>query len=309
MRGRTLLAVAVVVLLVMIAVPTAGLAVADSTDNETATNDSTENETVADDGNETADDAESERGNEMAPGQQLQAITGAQNAELDGDISQRAFGLQMAAAESDDERAEILAERVNATEERLNEVQAEQANLSEEHGMGMMPPGLYQAQASGVGAQAHGVAAMVNQTAAEAADLPEEVLEQHNVSVAHIQELQANASELTGSEVSEIARNIGGPGVGQSMAGPPAEVPGHSDNHSPPGMSDNHTPPGQSDTDRPGGSDTTDNETETVDNERPGNSDRPGNGGSENVSDDDTTDGDDAEDSDDERPGNGGPGN
>ena len=304
MRGTTLLTVAAVALFAIMALPAAGMAVAD-VDNETTVENETDEEAVE---NETADN---ETEDEMAPGQQLQAISGAQNAELANDISQRGFGLQIAAADSDEERAEILAERVNETEERLNEIRQQQDNLSERHGMSMMPPGLYQAQATGLGVQGHGVSAMANQSAAVADNISEDVLEQHNLSVERIQELQVNASELTGSEVSQIARNIAGPGLGQGMAGPPADVPGLSDNHTPPGMSDNHSPPGMndndtspgmSDNDRPGGPDSADNDTS------PGMSDTDRPGGPDSA--DNETESDDEDETADDQPGgNGGPGN
>ncbi len=300
MRGTTLLTVAAVALFAIMALPAAGMAVAD-VDNETTAENETDEEAVE---NETADN---ETEDEMAPGQQLQAISGAQNAELANDISQRGFGLQIAAADSDEERAEILAERVNETEERLNEIRQQQDNLSERHGM----TGLYQAQATGLGVQGHGVSAMANQSAAVADNISEDVLEQHNLSVERIQELQVNASELTGSEVSQIARNIAGPGLGQGMAGPPADVPGLSDNHTPPGMSDNHSPPGMndndtspgmSDNDRPGGPDSADNDTS------PGMSDTDRPGGPDSA--DNETESDDEDETADDQPGgNGGPGN
>lgn len=172
---------------------------------------------------------------DVAPGEQFSGVVGVQGAELDGEVESRAFERRVAAAETDDEVAAAVAAQVNASEERLAALRAERERLREARENGSIGEGEYRARLAQLGAQLAQVERLVNDTQTVASDLPAETLERNGVNTSAIQTLQENASELSGGEVSEAARDIAGdrPGTGPAgnargsdEAGPPDDAPG-----------------------------------------------------------------------------------
>lgn len=228
--------------------------------------------------------ADTDESNEsVAPGERLSGVVGMEQADLDGEIEERSFQSQLATAESDDERAALIAERYDAVDGALNDTDAALAELRDARDNGSITHGQYQAQVAIIDAQSANAERAAQSMSNNSAELPADVLEANGVNVEAIDQLRTNASELGGQEVSEIARSIGGP---------PADVPAGDDM---PGG-----PPAQNDSpvDQPGADDAArgppDANDDTPANESPGadnESDRPDDAGGGPPADDHAADG------------------
>jgi len=176
--------------------------------------------------NDTANETES-----VAPGEQLTGVVGVQEAEVQGELSDRTHGIKLANAQSDDERADIVEEQFDDVEQKLAEHEQRLDELADARENGEITEGQYQAEVATVAAEAgttERTAASANATAGE---LPAETLEERNINVSAIEELQTGAADLGGPAVAEIAQSIAGDSVGQSLAqdrapGAPIETPG-----------------------------------------------------------------------------------
>lgn len=155
--------------------------------------------------------------NETAPGERLSGVIGVTDAELDGEITERSFGISVAQAATDNATAEVVNDSLNDIEERLDELEERKADLDEALANDEISQGQYNAEVATLEVERMTAERLVNQSATVAADLPDEVLEANNISVEHIETLRQQASELTGPEVAEIAKGIAGPNVGESL--------------------------------------------------------------------------------------------
>lgn len=222
MRRTWLLVLLAVAAAALVVVPMVGLAAVDSSSAQTADN-----------------------GSDVAPGERMSGVVGVGEAELGAAHQQRAFGLQVAQAASDEARADAVAEQLTDAEQRLAELEQRRAELEAARENGEISDGRYRAEIARIAAQTEAVQSLGNQTGQVAGRLPTELLEQRNVSAERIQQLSSRANNLTGPEVAEIARGIAGNGVGEIPRGPPVDVPVGPDDDRPRG------PPGGDD--RPGG--------------------------------------------------------
>ena len=168
--------------------------------------------------------------NATAPGAQLAGVVGVQQAEVDGDLDNRTFGLRVANADSDEERAAIIAERQNNTRARLASQTDRLAELREARADGTISNAEYRARVATVAAQAADTerdAAQLNRTARK---LPDAVRERANINIAAIEQLRGDARTLGGPETAAIARSVGGTTARNPMAGgargPPMGTPG-----------------------------------------------------------------------------------
>lgn len=190
----------------------------------------------------------------LLPGERLAGAVSAQQAELGGELAERSFGLQLAAASGNATRAGVLATQFNNTEQRLAALEERLEVLTDRRETGEIGPGRYAAETARIEAERRSLQRLANYTARAAAELPADVREQSGVNVTAIRTLSERASELGGQQISEIARSIAGPRTGQSIAeqrggGPLPGVPG-----SPPG---NDSRPGESPDTVPGGDEET----------------------------------------------------
>jgi len=165
-----------------------------------------------------------------APGAQLAGVIGVQQAEVDSDLDNRTFGLRVANADSDAERAAIIAERQNSTQAQLASQSDRLATLREARANGTISNAEYRARVATVAAQAADTerdAAQLNRTARK---LPDAVRERANINVAAIEQLRGDARTLGGPETAAIARSVGGTTARNPMAGgargPPMGTPG-----------------------------------------------------------------------------------
>lgn len=158
-------------------------------------------------------------GSDPAPGERLMGSITAQDAELDSEVDERAFGEAIAtaaAAGNTTALADLIEERIEQNEQRYAELQERLATLETQREEGNLSEGEYRAEIAKLEVERKSLA----RTTAEAADaangLPTEVLDERGINVTAIELLHANASELGGQEVREIARGIAGPHVGNA---------------------------------------------------------------------------------------------
>jgi ribosomal protein L29 len=155
----------------------------------------------------------------VAPGERLAGAVGVQQATVDGDLSNRTYEVRLQNAESDEQRADIIAERRDEIEQRLTEHRAELAELRAARDAGNISEGTYRARVATVAAEKTSTERSAKQAGATARQLPDSVLAERGVSVESLDELRTNASELGGEETAEIARDIGGRNVSGAATG------------------------------------------------------------------------------------------
>lgn len=181
---------------------------------------------------------ESTANESVAPGEQLAGVIGVQGAEVNSEVSDRTFGMKIAHAQSDEAKADIVGERLTEIEERLAEHESELAELEAEREAGNISEGQYRAQVATLAAEQASTERATAQANATAGALPEDILTERGINVTAIQELQANASELSGPETAAIAQSIAGDRVGAPVVddrpmGPPDDAGPDRDNGGP----------------------------------------------------------------------------
>lgn len=182
---RTSILVALMVVVGMVAVPAVGA--------------------VAQQNSETENDVD-----ETSPGERLSGVVGVQQAEFDGEIERNAFTIALDRADDNATKASHIAEKLNETEARLSELDERKAELDEQRANGDITEGQYRAQTAKMATEVETQKQQLNQSNATASELPAETLEENGVNVTAIGTLMDNANELSGDEVSEIARSIAG---------------------------------------------------------------------------------------------------
>ncbi|WP_302082080.1 hypothetical protein [Salinibaculum rarum] len=202
MRQRSTLVLAALLVAAVAAVPIAGMAA--TSDVPAQTNETSENTSEA---------------NATAPGEQLAGVVGVQEAEIDGEVDERAYGIKVAKAAGNDSKADVVKSQLDDIKQRLNELAERKATLTEAREDGNISDGRYRAEMSRLAAETQTAKRLANQSETVSQGLPADLLESKGINVTAIQTLQDRANNLTGPEVAEIARGIAGPNVG----GPPAD--------------------------------------------------------------------------------------
>ncbi len=162
-------------------------------------------------------DEEADDGDDIRPGERLGGVVGVQEAEIDGEIESRSFGIKTAQDRTDDARSDAVAEQLERNEQRLTELQQRQQELREQRDAGEITNGTYRAKMAETVAETENVKRTTNARANVSAELPDEMLEERGVDAEKIRTLQERANELSGPEVAEIARGIAGERVGAPM--------------------------------------------------------------------------------------------
>jgi len=152
---------------------------------------------------------------QTAPGAQLSGVVGVGEAELNGDVESRSYGIRIAQAETNESRAGVVADQLNATEQRVAELENERQELEAARANGSISEGQYRAQAAQLHVESQTVQRLTNQSAEAASGLPAETLEANGINATAIQTLSDRAANLTGPETAEIARSVAGPNAGQ----------------------------------------------------------------------------------------------
>lgn len=155
----------------------------------------------------------------VQPGEKLSGVVNVQQAEFEGEVDERTFGVKTATAETDEARADVVAQQLEDVDRRLDEIEQRKDELREKRENGEITEGEYRAGMAELNARTETTKRLANATEATANGLPADVLADKGIDVEAIQTLRDRADELSGPEVAEIARSIAGPDVGKSMAG------------------------------------------------------------------------------------------
>ena len=147
---------------------------------------------------------------EIAPGEQLSGVVGVQDAEFEGELNDNAFAVALDRAGDNATRASEIATRVNDTETRLAELEERRDRLNAQREAGEISEGEYRARTARLATEVDNAQRQLNRSEAAAAGIDPGTLRENGVNVDAIGTLRRNASELSGGEVSEIARSIAG---------------------------------------------------------------------------------------------------
>ena len=176
-----------------------------------------ENTTNASDVGGSADD--------LRPGERMSGVIGVQESEVEGELDSRSFEVRLAEADTDAERAAVIADRIERNEQRLTEIREQQRELRERRAAGNLSNGAYAARMAKTGATVESVKRTTNRSAAAAAELPDTVLAEQDVNAERIRALRSQSNELSGPETAAIARSIGGNRTGAPMGADRGERP------------------------------------------------------------------------------------
>jgi len=143
-------------------------------------------------------------------GEQLGGVVSVQGAELDGNLSERAYSHRIANAETDNQKAKIVDERLDEIEDRIADHEARLAELEAEREAGNISEGRYRAEVATLTAERDSTERAAARAEETARGIPEDVLAERGVSTERIDELRANASRVGGPDQREIARGITG---------------------------------------------------------------------------------------------------
>lgn len=174
------------------------------------------------DGAESEPADRNDRNESIAPGEQFAGVVGVQKAELDGDVSERAYDVRIERAASDEAKAAVVDERVRESEARLADLETRLEELDDSREAGEITEGRYRAEVATVVAEIRTVERELDALEATADDLPDRALADRGVDRESIRTLRDRADELGGSETAAVARSVAGPDAGH---------PGDDDRH------------------------------------------------------------------------------
>jgi hypothetical protein len=181
---------------------------------------------VADAEQATANDSE------VAPGERMAGVVGAERASVESEVAVRAFDRRVAAADSSRAKARVVGGQIDDLQERLDELDAERAELEAARENGTLSQGEYRARLARLYAEERALQRLANRTEETARGLPVETLREQGVNVTAIERLRSDARNLTGPEVAAVARGVAGRSVGRPAGagspdnrtqGPPGE--------------------------------------------------------------------------------------
>lgn len=173
---------------------------------------------AAEDGDESA---ETDELNNLTVGEQISSVMSAQEAEVTSEIERHAFGQAIANADSDEERAEIIANRTEELKSDVDERLSDKEELRSEYKAGNISRAEYVSELAAHGVEAKHVNESVDEINETAGELPEELLEENGVNTTALNTLRNEAANMTGPEVAAVAQTIAG--------GAPIDIPGPND--------------------------------------------------------------------------------
>lgn len=162
---------------------------------------------------------------DVAPGERMAGVVGAEQAAVEGEVAARAFERRLAVANSSSARADVVGSKVEDLQGRLAELSDRDAELHRAHENGTLSTGEYRARLARLYAEQRALQRLTNRTERVARGLPERALRQQGVNVTTLRTLRSQARNLTGPEVADIARGIAGEGVGRPAGTGPPDVP------------------------------------------------------------------------------------
>ena len=170
---------------------------------------------------------------DLSPGQELSAVVNVQANEVEHAVEAHQFANQLENADSDEEKAEIVAEHVEETEMDVKDVEEKKEELKELREEGEISEAQYHIEMAEAVSESQGTEKMADHAATAAEGVDDEALEEVGVDEEQLNHLKENASDLSGEEVSEIAQELAGPPVDVPAPvetpgeGPPEDTPGN----------------------------------------------------------------------------------
>ncbi len=143
-------------------------------------------------------DARSNGSANGSAGERLHGAIGAQEAEVDGEIRTRRFGIRTARAASDDAKAAVVAEELEGVEHRLDALEERKQRLQQARDAGVIGPGRYRAEMATIAVETGTARSLVNASAAAAEGLPTDVRERRGLDATTIGAVSERANELAG---------------------------------------------------------------------------------------------------------------
>lgn len=162
----------------------------------------------------------------IQPGEKLSGVVNVQQAEFEGEVDERTFGVSVARANSNESKAEVVDEQLDDVDQRITELEQRQEDLREARENGSISEGEYRAKMAEVAAELETARRLTNASEATAQGLPADLLAEKGIDATAIQTLKDRAGNLSGPEVAQVAKSIAGEDVGRSLAGAkkPSEV-------------------------------------------------------------------------------------
>lgn len=148
----------------------------------------------------------------VSPGTRLSGVLGARRAELQGEVENRSFGLQVARARrsSQTASARVVGHHVDRVETRLADLRRERDRLEAAHEAGNVSDAVYRARVTTLVIRIDQTRELLDRADREVADIPAATRERAGVNATRIRRLRDHADELTGPEIAEMAREMAG---------------------------------------------------------------------------------------------------
>lgn len=189
----------------------------ETTATENATTETTTNTAETTATNESNSTSEDDSGG-IAPGEQLAGVFAVQQAEIDGELESRSFGKRVSEAASNDSKARVVADQLNESRERLEELRERRSELRAARESGNISRGHYHARAAQLTAEIRSLQRLLDRSSDVARKLPAETRRSNGIDSADVERLRTGARTLSDEEVSDVARRVAGPGVGNGLA-------------------------------------------------------------------------------------------
>ena len=151
---------------------------------------------------------------DVAPGEQFAGVVGVTEAEFEGEMAERTFGVKVAQEASAEAQSDVVAEQLGDVQQRVEELEQREQELREARENGSMTEGEFRAEMAVVATEKETAARLATHSENAASGLPEDTLAERGVDVTAIAELRQRASAIGGGNVSAIARSIAGDSVG-----------------------------------------------------------------------------------------------
>ncbi|MEF8850939.1 MAG: hypothetical protein V5A44_04390 [Haloarculaceae archaeon] len=159
---------------------------------------------------------------DIAPGERMAGVVGAEQAAVESEVAVRAFERRVAVANSSTAKAGVVESEVENLQARLDELADREAELRRARENGTLSTGQYRARLAKLYAEQRALQRLANRTERVARDLPEQALREQGVNVTALRTLRSQARNLTGPGVAAVARDVAGESVSRPAgAGPP----------------------------------------------------------------------------------------
>lgn len=162
----------------------------------------------------------------VAPGERLMGVVGVTDVEMTAEVEERRFGLAIANVTGDPGAiAELVAERVPNVSDRLATIEERLTALRDAREAGTISEGRFRAQVAQLEAQRRSLERALEMSVNATAGLPEGELAARGVNRTALEQLRSQARDLGGPDVSQLARSLAGPNLGD----PPGQRPNMSE--------------------------------------------------------------------------------